>query len=104
EVAGIGHLHEQEAAAQTGDVDPLLVVVGRVTVRPPNRSAEHHPARSTVLAAGPVDGIAGRARDSRYAHQVAQAIDLLDAPAHQLLPAAAAVQRPELKLRGVLEL
>ncbi len=39
-----GH-REEEAAAQAGDVDPLLVVVGRVDVRPADRGAERDRGR-----------------------------------------------------------
>ena len=59
-----GHL-EGEAAAQAGDVDPLLVVGGGVDVRPADRGAERDPVAVGVLvAAGVVAARAGSARSA----------------------------------------
>src|SRR6201985_3639489 len=67
QVLGVdGHL-EDEAAAEAGDVDVLLVVVGGVDVRPADRGAEDVAADARVLVAaggggGESGGVAGVGR------------------------------------------
>src|SRR6185295_9087196 len=70
-----------EAAAQAGDVDPLLVVGGRVDVRPADRGAQLDPVLEGVLVAARVDAAAGRAAAGPGAGQVPQAVVELGAGA-----------------------
>src|SRR5687767_14655224 len=94
-VLGIGDVDVGEAATQTGHVDPLLRVGGRVDVGPADRGAQRDPLGRRVRAAGGVDRAARRAAQARpRVAQVAQAVGDLGPRADVLGPAALRVEPP----------
>ena len=103
-VAGVGAVHDREAAAQARDLDPVVGIGRGIDVGPAHGCPEGDLAGVRTLIARAEEAVAADRGAVAHAVEVAQAVVVLGPGAHQPGAMPGRIDGPQLEARRVVEL